>query len=219
MRAVLTCSALALTMVATAAHASTDPVKANPNTGASFNRYNYANNNPYKYTDPDGRATVIVVNNNTPVIGTHSGLVILRGDKATIYDPAGSFRNETKGSGGIVEGPRSDFREYVQFQQTDGPDVQLHVFATTPEQEAQIISNAEDIGDPRGFSCTSSVTSAIQGIGAPLNGIKTTAIPSRLEAQLRQNPNQQPLNPPPPQSPTNQPIPEPPKPIPDDKQR
>jgi RHS repeat-associated protein len=35
---------------------SPDPVETNPNSGASFNRYNYANNNPYRYTDPDGRA-------------------------------------------------------------------------------------------------------------------------------------------------------------------
>ncbi|WP_223250373.1 RHS repeat-associated core domain-containing protein [Marilutibacter maris] len=34
---------------------SVDPVAANPNTGASFNRYVYANNNPYRFTDPDGR--------------------------------------------------------------------------------------------------------------------------------------------------------------------
>lgn len=34
---------------------STDPVQANANTGASFNRYWYAANNPYKFTDPDGR--------------------------------------------------------------------------------------------------------------------------------------------------------------------
>ena len=34
---------------------SNDPVQAHPNTGASFNRYWYANNNPYKFTDPDGR--------------------------------------------------------------------------------------------------------------------------------------------------------------------
>ena len=38
---------------------STDPVLANANTGASFNRYWYANNNPYKFTDPNGRAAII----------------------------------------------------------------------------------------------------------------------------------------------------------------
>lgn len=34
---------------------SVDPVTANSDTGANFNRYWYANNNPYKFTDPDGR--------------------------------------------------------------------------------------------------------------------------------------------------------------------
>lgn len=34
---------------------SVDPVTANSGTGADFNRYSYANNNPYKFTDPDGR--------------------------------------------------------------------------------------------------------------------------------------------------------------------
>ncbi|MCD9026831.1 hypothetical protein LDO26_01190 [Luteimonas sp. BDR2-5] len=52
MRAVLTCVALVFSF---AAHASTDPVQANPNTGQNFNRYWYANNNPYRFTDPDGR--------------------------------------------------------------------------------------------------------------------------------------------------------------------
>ena len=34
---------------------SEDPVLTDSNTGASFNRYVYASNNPYKYIDPDGR--------------------------------------------------------------------------------------------------------------------------------------------------------------------
>jgi hypothetical protein len=34
---------------------SIDPVTTDANTGGSFNRYSYANNNPYRYIDPDGR--------------------------------------------------------------------------------------------------------------------------------------------------------------------
>lgn len=34
---------------------SVDPVSADSNTGQNFNRYWYANNNPYRFTDPDGR--------------------------------------------------------------------------------------------------------------------------------------------------------------------
>jgi RHS repeat-associated protein len=34
---------------------SVDPVTADGNTGSNFHRYWYANNNPYKFTDPDGR--------------------------------------------------------------------------------------------------------------------------------------------------------------------
>ena len=36
---------------------SVDPVTANANTGGNFNRYWYADNNPYTFQDPDGRAT------------------------------------------------------------------------------------------------------------------------------------------------------------------
>ena len=36
---------------------SVDPVTANSGTGGNFNRYWYANNNPYRFTDPDGRAS------------------------------------------------------------------------------------------------------------------------------------------------------------------
>ncbi|MBJ7576080.1 hypothetical protein JHB91_12885 [Luteimonas sp. MC1828] len=41
---------------------SVDPVAADGSTDANFNRYRYANSNPYKYTDPDGRMAYLVDN-------------------------------------------------------------------------------------------------------------------------------------------------------------
>jgi RHS repeat-associated protein len=38
--------------------ASVDPVAASTTDGGNFNRYWYANNNPYKYTDPDGEFAI-----------------------------------------------------------------------------------------------------------------------------------------------------------------
>ncbi|MBT2767575.1 hypothetical protein J7J08_07975 [Stenotrophomonas sp. ISL-67] len=40
---------------ASARFVSTDPVQADPNSGANYNRYWYGNNNSYRFTDPDGR--------------------------------------------------------------------------------------------------------------------------------------------------------------------
>jgi hypothetical protein len=56
----LACVALVAMLVVTvrpaeARFVSVDPVKADANTGENFNRYHYGNNNPYRYTDPDGR--------------------------------------------------------------------------------------------------------------------------------------------------------------------
>lgn len=45
----------AMAFDASARFASTDPVQAQPSTGTNFNRYWYGNNNPYRFTDPDGR--------------------------------------------------------------------------------------------------------------------------------------------------------------------
>lgn len=54
---------------------SADPVQVDPNTGANFNRYWYANDNPYRYTDPDGRQIV------APIV---AGCAITPGCKALV---------------------------------------------------------------------------------------------------------------------------------------
>lgn len=46
---------IALSGPATARFLSVDPAPVSPIDGSNFNRYWYANNNPYRYVDPDGR--------------------------------------------------------------------------------------------------------------------------------------------------------------------
>ena len=50
---------------------SVDPVQFTESNIFSFNRYVYANNNPYKYVDPDGKIPVIA----TAMMGAFSGMV------------------------------------------------------------------------------------------------------------------------------------------------
>ncbi len=58
---ILTIALCVFAFDASARFVSADPVQANPNNGQNFNRYWYANNNPYKFTDPDGRTVQYAV--------------------------------------------------------------------------------------------------------------------------------------------------------------
>ena len=115
---------------------SVDPVLTDANTGSSFNRYIYGNNNPFKYVDPDGRDIIVVVNNNFPIIGGHVGIIVRNPGSNLVYDPGGSYKqNEGKGSSDTIDGK---IKDYVDFQKVDGPDVLTFTFITSKEIDQKI---------------------------------------------------------------------------------
>ena len=134
--------------------------------------YAYAAGNPISYRDPLGLVTTVVINNNTPFTGTHAGLYVTNGvDGRTIYDPSGSYQQETRGEDGVFSQlPPGGFLDYFDYQWRDGPDVQTLIFNTTPAQERDISQRAEDHGDPRGLKCADSVARVLNDVG-PFKGL------------------------------------------------
>jgi RHS repeat-associated protein len=86
---------------------SMDPVDVDPTTGANFNRYAYAEDNPYRYVDPDGRCTGSHISNSDGTCastgdfttqGTNPSLVgasaAERGAILGIQEPSQNARNQ-----------------------------------------------------------------------------------------------------------------------------
>ena len=150
-----------------------------------LNRYVYGGGNPVSHVDPSGLVTVVVINNNTPIIGSHAGLYTSHSvfGGRMIYDPSGGYKNDTRGSAGIFDGKDASLSDYLKVQLEDGGNVQTYSFNTTPDEENEISQRAIDQGDPRGAECATYVSEAIKGIG-PFQSLGTYITPNGLGAAL-----------------------------------
>lgn len=84
----------------------------------------------------------IVINNNAPIIGTHAGLYI-NTDGKVLYDPGGSYKQDTKGTGDTLYGADANLDDYTKFQREDGPDIEIFHFPLSPEQDKKLIDKIE----------------------------------------------------------------------------
>jgi RHS repeat-associated protein len=173
------------------------------------NLYGYGAN-PVRGIDPLGWFTVIVINQNG--MGGHSGFYVSNGGDghSAIYDPYGGYdpsqnapwnsnpitrdqQYPPRGSDGTVWG--ADWWNYYQYQMTDGPDVQTYFFDTTPEEEAEIAKQAENLGEKGvwGFesTCAAKTSGALNGVG-PFKDLGTFFFPSDLGKSLNTLQNQLP---------------------------
>ncbi|KSV89750.1 hypothetical protein [Sinorhizobium sp. GL28] len=134
-------------------------------------------------TNPSGWPIQALLGNNM-----HSGLFIIpdNGDAEGrfLYDPSGSYMSKEMGSGRALYGPEVSPEDYLQYQLRDGPNVTVRKFATTPEEEAEIIRRADENGGGGWADCTTLVSKAVSGVG-PFRGVDETDWPVVLDRQLR----------------------------------
>jgi len=177
---------------------SVDPIVVDTTTATNFCRYCYAADNPYTFIDPDGRETDVIINANTHLsspetwFGKHAGFYLSHGDKQPfLYDPNGSYHAPgiPRGEAGAFEGAEANLGAYLRFQFTDGKNVHMYRFDTTPAEEKEIVDrimgpNSPDQED-RGFTCASQTSGMLNGVG-PFKNLGTFTTPSGLEKRLQQ---------------------------------
>jgi hypothetical protein len=160
---------------------------------AGIDFYAYAMNSPALLVDPSGLDTVIIITRGSYGgldVGDHSALMIdsnASGDKLepgpVLYDPAGSYENATRGSGGVFQGADANLDAYIRYQKQTGSTVYTYRFKTTSAEEAQIAKRLLEQGDPRGFTCALSVSGVLKGVG-PFANLSQTRWPGSLQNQL-----------------------------------
>lgn len=82
--------------------AGIDPAAVDPSDAHSFNRYAYANNNPYKFVDPDGRSGQLVIessgNGGSSMADGHSWIVFTK-DGTNVTTTYGTWGNNPENLG------------------------------------------------------------------------------------------------------------------------
>ena len=149
-----------------------------------MNLYQFANNTQ-AWVDPLGLQKVLYVmtNENTPIIGDHAA----DPTKSILYDPAGSYKNNIRGSGDFFISKDFDYDDYIKYQtSTDGPSVHTHKFNISDEGADRISQNIEEQGGcTPGFcaKCTSKVISGGNGI---FKDLESNLFPKSLGDKLRE---------------------------------
>ncbi|PVX28408.1 RHS repeat-associated core domain-containing protein [Sphingomonas pokkalii] len=122
-------------------------------------------------SEPEPREIVVVVNDNTPIIGTHTGVFL--GDEV-LYDP-----------GGVFERDHPTLKQYVGRQvNDDGPNVRVYRFKVT-QGEFDQISRRFDAGSNSGAPglCSANCGALIRGVG-PFRDLGSTRTPRGMGSEL-----------------------------------
>lgn len=138
---------------------------------------------------PDSSATAVVIITHDFGVGSHAALWVDSSRGQLLFDPGGSFKEKTRGSGAFFEDEEADLQAYVAFHQGTGSQVSTYRLPISQQDASEIVERiapsdlSNGIGGSAGF-CSISVCSALTGVG-PFKDLSIHVLPGGLERELR----------------------------------
>ncbi|WP_028490492.1 RHS repeat-associated core domain-containing protein [Thiothrix lacustris] len=152
---------------------SSDPI----GLAGGVNTFGYVGQSPLHLRDSTGLKTTLITIHDYG-IGTHSAVFVDTGKEQLLYDPAGSYSPNTRGSGDIFDG--ANIHDYVSFHENLGSTVDTNMLNTKNQQDQSIIDNIEKMGSALPFTCAASVSSVLDGVC----GLEGSFMPGFLQDQV-----------------------------------
>ncbi|MGW7677945.1 RHS repeat-associated core domain-containing protein [Shewanella sp. S23-S33] len=168
----------------------------------SFNRYAYANNNPYKYVDPDGNDVVFAVTPNAAGGNGHTSLYFQDGKGDwNAFNQGAAGETASGGNLGFLIGQDASAGVSIQQISADSVPTDGLRISTTSEQDAQISSSAEssmsahNSGEVKyniySNNCTDAAVNVVNnsGAGISVSNPATTVKPNSWIKEVKENPD------------------------------
>lgn len=110
----------------------------------SFNRFAYANNNPYKYTDPDGNSAALAACVAGP-LGCAAGALVTT---AAIYHGVKGTREALAGQGPVSHLNESTVKELDLLHDDDALGERPDLETLSDDELLDSVNNPNDVDDP-----------------------------------------------------------------------
>lgn len=139
--------------------------------------------NAEKPQDP-GKTKIALITVYDDGIGMHSALYVEQGGRARLYDPAGGYMADQRGSNGVVYDGDARLSRYIAYHQGHGSRVEIDE-AYVNSEDVQKLTNELDEGvQPMGGLCAFSISGYLPLL-REFSQMSWHVSPARLQSEFR----------------------------------
>lgn len=133
----------------------------------------------------NGKVKIALVTVYDSHIGTHSALYIEKDGRARLYDPAGGYKADVRGSNGVQYDENADVEAYKRFHASQGSKVKVDVSYVNSDDADKLIEGLDTGDEASPGGCALSVSDKLSTL-REFSEIGTHALPGTLRDRFRE---------------------------------